>query len=251
MAEMKNDTEKAQSSMKPMTADALHAYLRDVADRCEIENRKLTINGHPVVEVVLRNKKIVGQFSTSNDIYVELISDNKKRDPITAAQLDEFLEEFSEEIVGLRVMADLYELGNVSIESGSVVLHQMPSPPTPMTGEILKGYLESIISDYPVANELVLIGKPADHIVDRCINDYRLRNGIIVLDNEKNPTRMALTAVNLMRYLAMTSGGILNRAYDRPVMIGDQEISNACVVDNRVVLQTFQDMLDADQIDGI
>lgn len=236
---MKNDTES-------MTVDVFHAYLREAADHQEIENKPLLVNGRKVVEAVLRQETVVGRYSTATHNVVELTT-HEHRHALTAAQVDEFFDEFSDEVNELRLIVDGFELWYATVEEAGVVLHQMPCPPKPMTGTILKGYLASIIDQYPaVEDELVLIDSPSKHIVDRSINDYGLRNGHVVLGNSTKPIRMSLTAHNLHRYLGMASGGMLSRVMDNPVMIGNQEVVNATVVDNQVILMTFNDLLESD-----
>ncbi|ADD81073.1 gp075 [Rhodococcus phage ReqiPoco6] len=236
MTEMKNDT-------PAMTADVLHAYLRDIADRHEIEDKPILVNGRKVVEVGLHTETVRGDFGHSDRKYVEVIT-NEKRNPIDASMVDEFLETFNDEIADLPVIVDGFPLYKTAVEDGCVVLHQLPHPPKPMTAEILKGYLDSIIKQDPaVETELVLIGSPS-HINDaRPINDYGLRNGIIYLGHSETPTRETLRTIDLRQYLSMTSGGLFRPVYERPVMIGDQEVVNVTVVDNRVILMTFNDML--------
>lgn len=55
-----------------------------------------------------------------------------------------------------------------------------------------------------------------------------------------------MTASILMSYLEFAADDYMIE--DRPVMIGDKEVVNAKVVDGRVVLQTFDDMLESGDV---
>lgn len=240
MTEMKNDTENNIASMKPMTADTFHAYLRDLADRHEIENKSLLVNGRKVAKASIlnetRNYPHKGDLHPVNVKFVELTTREDAK-PLDVSQLDEFLETFGDEIGDIQVIVDGHDLGNATIEDAGVVLHQLPSP---LTGEDIENYLETIIARYPVKDNPVLID-------GRIITKAQAANHRIMLTHDPKPTSRGMKTSVLLSFLRTVLGRTRNvDLKTQPVMIGHSMVVNATVADNHVVFQTLPHMLEVD-----
>lgn len=111
-------------------------------------------------------------------------------------------------------------------------------PPQPMTTDILHRYLTSVVEHCPAC-----IDNPVMLREKRLYRTRLVGRGVsLVHDGDTDyPTR---TTRELIRYLEKASKGIFRATKHVPVKIVDKELVNANVIGDRVVLMTFDDLLE-------
>lgn len=115
--------------------------------------------------------------------------------------------------------------------------HQAPKP---MTAEALMAYLYDTADFYPIEERFVMIG-------DSLIVSMNLKNRRVTLLGDKHLStgevaKAPVTGTMLIAYLELATTGLFHEVLTEPVMIGENELVHATIVDDHVVLQSTLDM---------
>lgn len=110
-------------------------------------------------------------------------------------------------------------------------------PPKAMTTAVLKEYLRFAADLAPVENNPVIVSNEA-------LGKVKLIDWYTLLFYETKRTIPTMTASDLMAYLETHTSSEEWAEHDNPVRHAKKDIVNAFVMDDHVILQTWEDMLE-------